>query len=270
MGIVEDIEEEISENYKVSTDVRLEEAYVTGAGDSFASSLVIEGKTNGKFKAIDPYDALSMNIDKPLIIISVSGKPRSNINLARKFKGKIKIYAITANPDSELARLSDEVIYLPYRPKRVLPGTLSFMMSLSALYNIAGVDEDKGCGKEFILEDKAFFIGKGENYGIAYFAYLKLAEIFGWSSNFERLEQFFHSPIFSSRSRQVIIFSSGDEREKEAERLMSIHLTECEGAFCNLRTLLKSLVYTMRAKGWNKIYFLEDKETLNISSRMIY
>ncbi|BDC18151.1 SIS domain-containing protein [Acidianus sp. HS-5] len=270
MEIIEDIEEEISQNYTVNTDVRLGEAYVTGAGDSFAASLVIEGKTKGKFRAIDPYDALWMNINKPLIIVSVSGKPKSNISLARKFKGRTKIYVITANPNSELAKLADEVINLPYKPKRVLPGTLSFMMSLSALYKIAGVEEDKGRDKEIILEDKAFFIGKGENYGIAYFAYLKLAEIFGWSSNFERLEQFFHSPIFSSRSREVVVFSSGDEREKTIKKLMNINLTECEGAFCNLRTLLKSLIYTMKSKGWNKIYFLEDKETLNISSTMIY
>ncbi|MDT7900651.1 MAG: SIS domain-containing protein [Acidianus sp.] len=270
MAIIEDIEEEISQNYKINSGVKLDEAYITGAGDSFAASLVIEGKTNGRFRAVDPYDALSMNIDKPLVIVSISGKPKSNINLARKFKGKTKIYAITANPESELAKLADEVIYLPYRPKRILPGTLSFMMSLSALYDIANVEEDKGCGKEITIEDRAFFVGKGENYGIAYFAYLKLAEIFGWSSNFERLEQFFHSPIFSSRSRQVIIFSSGDEREKEARKLMNVNLTECGGAFCNLRTFLKSLIFTMRIKNWNKIYFLEDKEMLNISSAMIY
>ncbi|AWR96611.2 SIS domain-containing protein [Acidianus sulfidivorans JP7] len=273
MNVIEEIEKELSETYKISTDLNLDSAFVTGAGDSYAASLVIEGKTKGRFKAIDPYDALDYdNLNKPLIIVSVSGKPKSNILLAKKFKGKTKIIVITANKNSLLANLADVTVELPYKSNNPLPGTLSFLMSISALYSIANEEEDKGEDKEIFLQNP-FFIGKAENYGVAYFSYLKMAEIFGFKSNYERLEQFCHSPIFSSRKSQIIILSSNDKREEQLKSLINytdVFKTRCEGAFCNTRTILKSIIYTMRKINWDKIYFLEDKNILSISSEIIY
>ncbi len=267
------INNELNTAYKIKTDINLDNAYVTGAGDSFAASLVIEEKTNGRFRAIDPYDALTYNnLDKPLIIVSVSGKPISNIKLAKKFSKKIKIIVITANESSELARLSDIVVKIPYSPKYPLPGTLSFLMSLSALYSIANVEEDKGEDKSFPLCNP-FFIGRGENFGVAFYAYLKMAEIFGQKSNYERLEQFCHSPIFSSKNSNIIIFSSNDERERKLNSLIDFanaYITNCEGAFCNTRTIIKSILNEMRKRNWNSVYFLEDKKILDVSSNMIY
>ncbi|AWR93376.1 SIS domain-containing protein [Acidianus brierleyi] len=267
------INEELNTQYKIKADINLDSAYVTGAGDSFAASLVIEGKTNGRFRAIDPYDALTYNeLDKPLIIVSVSGKPISNIKLAKKFSKKVKIITITANENTELAKLSDLIIKIPYSSKYQLPGTLSFLMSLSALYSIANIEEDKGTDDPFPLCNP-FFIGKGENFGIAFYAYLKIAEIFGQKSNYERLEQFCHSPIFSSKNGNVIILSSNDKRERKLYSLIdftNVYATKCEGAFCNTRTIIRSVLNEMQKKNWNKIYFLEDKKILDVSSKMIY
>jgi fructoselysine-6-P-deglycase FrlB-like protein len=266
------ISDELNTSYKIKADINLDSAYVSGAGDSFAASLVIEGKTNGRFKAIDPYDALAYSdLDKPLIIVSVSGKPISNIKLAKKFYNKTKIIAITANENSELAKLSSVVVKIPYSSQYVLPGVLSFLMSLSALYSIANIEEDKGEDKPFPISN-SFFIGKGENFGIAYYSYLKIAEIFGEKSNYERLEQFCHSPIFSSRNSNIVILSSKDERERKLRSLIDftdVYITNCEGAFCNARTLVRAILYEMQKKSWNKIYFLEDKKILDVSSKMI-
>lgn len=50
---VEEIENEMKKDFRVNIDLRLSEAYVVGAGDSYASALVAEGETGGRFKAMD-------------------------------------------------------------------------------------------------------------------------------------------------------------------------------------------------------------------------
>ncbi|WP_009989381.1 SIS domain-containing protein, partial [Saccharolobus solfataricus] len=215
------------------------------------------------------------NLDRPLVIVSVSGRPKSNILLATKFKGKTRLYVITANEDSQLARLADYLILIPYKPIIPLPGTLSFLMSLSAVYSLAGeqADEIKESGRLLNLANNPFFVGHKENYGIAYYAMLKFAEIFGYATNSERFEQFCHSPIFMTANRQIVLFRSDNEREKELINSIDYtdtQATDCSGAFCNSIILIKSIVNKMRKEKWDKIYFLENKKILNISSKMIY
>ena len=273
MDYIKLLEEELNTNYKISSNIQLDEGYVVGAGDSYAAGLVVEGKKKGKVIVLDPYEALDFNFDKPVIILSVSGKTKYNVLLAKKLRNKTRVIAVTANPYSPLAKESKEIVELPYRPKATLPGFLSFLMSLSALYSIFGLEEDKEQVKSFDIERFPFFVGKGENYGVAYFASLKMAEIFGELSNYERLELFVHAPIFSTRNRQIIIFSSGDEREKLLKNLIDytkVEMTGCEGAFCNTKSLLYSIILKMKKENWNRIYFLEDEKILNISSVMIY
>lgn len=275
MTYAELIENEITQNYRVITDLKLDKAYVTGAGDSYAVALTIEGKTKGRFRALDSFEALFYDeLELPLVIISVSGRPKSNILLAKKFKGKTKIYVITANEESELSKLADYIILIPYKPNQTLPGTLSFLMSLSAVYSLANVDEDKERDHNVIkLSNSPFFVGFGENYGIAYYAKLKLAEIFGYSSNSEKFEQFCHSPIFMTDKRQIILLRSGIEREEELIRSVDyteIAATKCKGAFCNAYAIIRSIIYKMKIENWDKIYFLENKKILGVSSHMIY
>lgn len=272
---VELIERELSQNYKINVDLKLERAYVAGAGDSYAVGLTIEGKTKGRFKALDPFEGLTYSdLEYPLVIVSVSGKPKSNIMLARKFKNKTKIYVITANEESELAKYADYLILIPYKSPIPMPGILSFLMSLSAIYSLAGEKEDETNNVNILnLSNNPFFVGYRESYGIAYYAMLKFAEIFGYSTNSERLEQFCHAPIFMTKDRQIVLYRNGIEREEEL--IKSINYTEilatnCSGAFCNALTIIKSIHHKMKKDNWDKIYFLENKKILDISSYMIY
>ena len=273
MDYIKLLEEELNTNYKINSNVQVDEGYIIGAGDSYAAGLVVQGKKKGKVFVLDPYEALDFNFDKPVVILSVSGKTKYNVLLARKLRNKTRVIAVTANLDSPLAKESKEVVELPYKPKARLPGFLSFLMSLSALYSIFGLEEDKGGAKGFDIETNPFFVGKGENYGVAYFASLKMAEIFGEPSSYESLELFVHAPIFTTRNRQIIIFSSGDDREKKLKDMIDytkVISTDCEGAFCNTKSLLYSIILKMKRENWNRIYFLEDEKILNISSEMIY
>jgi fructoselysine-6-P-deglycase FrlB-like protein len=91
----------------------------TGSGDSFASSLFAHYLSEMQAFAADPfelqlYPQVSMN--KTVFITSVSGKTRTNIQLARRVRGLAKKrVAITANPNSPLATECDDVIRLRYR-----------------------------------------------------------------------------------------------------------------------------------------------------------
>src|SRR3989441_5058886 len=77
-----------------------------GSGDSYATAVFAQELSRGESVASDPYELLT-NIrrvrGKNLVIISVGGRTRTNIELARKAKGISSTLAITANPESPLA-----------------------------------------------------------------------------------------------------------------------------------------------------------------------
>src|SRR5713101_488777 len=83
-----------------------------GSGDSYAAAVFAQELSRGEAIASDPYELLT-NIrrtrGKNLVIISVSGRTRTNIELAKKAKGIArKRLAVTAHPESSLARECDE------------------------------------------------------------------------------------------------------------------------------------------------------------------
>lgn len=269
---IEEIESEMKRDFKVKVDLRLEEAYVVGAGDSYASALVAEGETGGRFKAIDPYDGLSYSMtDRPVVFISVSGKPVFNVKLAQSLKGKTETFALTSNPTSVLSSSVDHVIEIPYSSVKPLPGTLSFLMTTYAILRIAGVNPDLEDTVVFPLGDHPFFVGSRGNYGVSYYAYLKMSEIFGSFSNAERTEQFCHSPIFSSKDRQTIIFGNS-QRERKLKELLGplAFITNVSNPLANAISLIYSVLKRMKETGWDKIFFLDCRKILNVSSTMIY
>ncbi|MGC9148866.1 MAG: SIS domain-containing protein [Sulfolobales archaeon] len=267
--MIRELLEEIQSNFVIETPHKLNKAYVAGAGDSFAAALAIEGRTRGRFRAVDPYEAQSYEIDLPLIIVSVSGRTRANIELAKRHKTKTKIYVITSNKESELAKLADELILIPYR-YRPVPGTLSFLMSLSALYSLAGEEIKIEYREPITMPKEPIFIGLGENFGIAYYAALKMYEIFGERALYERLELFFHAPIFISRNRDIVILSSGDPREDININFARIHRSGCREAFCNTIWVIRSIINRMVSENWDKAFYQESGDILDFSSRMIY
>src|SRR5438094_3801471 len=109
----------------------------TGSGDSYAAAVFAQELSQGESAASDPYELLQ-NIrrirGKNLVIISVSGRTKTNIELARKAKGiSTSTLAITANSESPLARECDDTLQLQYRTAGILTsGTISFTTGLLA------------------------------------------------------------------------------------------------------------------------------------------
>src|SRR6266700_6507950 len=113
----------------------------TGSGDSLASSLFAHYLSNMQAFAADPYELQlrpKVAKNKTVFITSVSGKTRTNIQLARKVKRVAKKrVAITANPTSPLVKECDDVIRLRYRSLGVLTSsTASFSASLLAVASL--------------------------------------------------------------------------------------------------------------------------------------
>lgn len=113
----------------------------TGSGDSLASSLFAHYLSHMQAFAADPFELQlypKVARNKTLFITSVSGKTRTNIQLAKSVRGLAKKrVAITANPESPLAKECDDVIRLRYRSPGILTsGTASFSASLLAVASL--------------------------------------------------------------------------------------------------------------------------------------
>jgi len=119
------------------------ELIFAGSGDSYAASVFAQELSEGQAIASDPYELLThirRIRGKSLVIISVSGRTRTNIELARKAKGiATSTLAITAYPESSLAGECDVTIQLKYRTTGILTaGTSSFTTSLLACAFLLG------------------------------------------------------------------------------------------------------------------------------------
>jgi fructoselysine-6-P-deglycase FrlB-like protein len=118
-----------------------------GSGDSYAAAVFAQELSQGESVASDPYELLTSIKRirrKNLVIISVSGRTKTNIELARKAKGiATNTLAITANPESLLARECDETLQLKYRTTGILTsGTASFTTTLLACAFLLGVSRE--------------------------------------------------------------------------------------------------------------------------------
>src|SRR5437016_10832727 len=152
--------------------------------------------------------------NKIIFITSVSGKTRTNIQLARTVRGLAKKrVAITANPESPLAKECDDVIRLRYRSLGILTsGTASFSASLLAVASLMRrlpkldslpVVERRAAGwaRRLRVHPNGGFLvgGSGTGYALAMYAAFKIHEVLGLSAQYQHTEQLGHSQLFSLR-----------------------------------------------------------------------
>jgi fructoselysine-6-P-deglycase FrlB-like protein len=274
----------------------------TGSGDSFASSLFAHYLSGMQAFAADPFELQlypKVTKNKTLFITSVSGKTRTNIQLARKVKGLAKErVAITANPNSPLARESDEVIQLRYRRSGTLTsGTASFSAALLAVASL--IRQLPKLDSLHIMEKRAaewarplwvlprggfMFVGSGTGYSLATYAAFKIHEVLGLPSQCQHTEQLGHSQLFSLHKKSdnlLFLAPSSDKKTSEVFRVLSksgFHsyllksgthdpvLATLQVMFC-----LQHLALNLgRKMGLQECAFLTDKKRLALSSRLIY
>jgi fructoselysine-6-P-deglycase FrlB-like protein len=274
----------------------------TGSGDSFASSIFVHYLSEMQAFAEDPYE-LQLNPkvakDKTVFITSVSGKTRTNIQLARKVKGVVKkCVAITANPKSPLAKECDDVIQLRYRRSGTLTsGTASFSACLLAVASL--IRRLPKLDSLPIMERRAaewarrlrvhprgefLFVGSGTGYALAMYAAFKIHEVLGLPAQYQHSEQLGHSQLFSLQEKSdnlLFLSPSLDKKTSEVYRVLSksgfnTYLLKSDRRDPILGTLqvmfcLQHLaLYLGRKLGLQECAFVTDKKRLALSSQLIY
>jgi glucosamine--fructose-6-phosphate aminotransferase (isomerizing) len=244
-----------------------------------------------------------------LYIVSVSGNTKSNI-LAAKIsrKQKIQTTAITANPESILAKNCDEIIELRYKSTGIpTSGTISFTSSLLCCLSLIGkinlldltwIYRQTNNEVENIIystPEKAssyVFLGEGILFPVAIYGSLKINEVFGIRSFAYHFEEFCHSPIFSIKKNDKMIILGNKEYDNTSDQKLNKKLkklgidstfVECTISKSNIKkmhvieTLLKSIIflqlYVVKQAARKRVkncFFLKNKDLLKLSSTSIY
>jgi len=214
----------------------------TGSGDSLASSLFAHYLSQMQALAADPYELQlhpKVAKNKTLFITSISGKTRTNMQLAKRVRGLAKKrVAITANPESPLAKECDDVIRLRYESLGILTsGTASFSASILAVASL--IRRLPKLDSLPVVERRAaewarrlrvhprgelLFVGSGTGYALAMYAAFKIHEVLGLPAQYQHTEQLGHSQLFSlqEKSDNLLFLSPGsDKKTSEVFRVLS-------------------------------------------------
>jgi len=274
----------------------------TGSGDSLASSLFAHYLSQMQASAADPHELQlypQACKSKTVFITSVSGKTRTNIQLAKAVEGLAKKrVAITANPKSPLAKECDDVIQLRYRSPGVLTsGTASFSTSLLAVASLIrrlpkldSLPIMERLAAEWVRRLRVhprgefLFVGSGTGYSLAMYAAFKIHEVLGISAQYQHTEQLGHSQLFTIREKSdnlLFLSPSPDRKTSEVFRAFSKTgfnanllrsdrrdpiLAALQVMFC----LQHLALYLGRRTGLEECAFVTDKKRLALSSRLIY
>ncbi len=283
-----------------------------GSGDSFVSGLIASYESNFNCLCMDPAEIIinpKLCTKKRVCFISISGKTKENILAARKAKRYCKeTIAITADPNSNLAKSCMKVIILKYQQsKQPISGTLGFILTtmtvlslinrtkkiinIKVIYQMAEKLSNQIIQKikNYFTLDKdqsILFLSNSTLFPISCYGALKVNEVFGLKSFAFSLEYFCHSPLFSiSNKDTLIIFSSKNNYiNKKAKKLDSLLNNRKFNSFFinipfnnNIEILLMSIFFIQlfiyglaREKKLKNFYFLKNKELLKISSKLIY
>ena len=272
-----------------------------GSGDSYAAAAFAQQLSTGQVAASDPYELLrriSSVRGKNLVIVSVSGKTRANVELARRAKrfARRRI-AITSNPDSPLANECDKTLALQYRRAETLTsGTISFTTSLIACALILGqlpktVNVRAALKKasqwarslRAVRRGSFVFTGSSVNYALSIYGAAKVREVLGEKAEAEYPEQLGHSRLFTidKRDDAVICLSSGRDHARQVHklldkngfrsRLLTVTGDNIVQTSLEVAIHLQQLALVLAEKrGMKECAFLGDPRKLKLSSRMIY
>jgi fructoselysine-6-P-deglycase FrlB-like protein len=273
-----------------------ERCVFTGAGDSFAAAMIAEYASNNKIRCVDPMDICVNPLivkDRFLYTLSISGNTRANVEAAKiANRYAAKTIAITANRESKLAKVCDEVIELKFRNASMLTaGSIGFTTSMLAclslvknvkignikkLFNAA--ESDRSRTK---LNDHVYILGSWITYPLAIYGCAKVYEVLGIRAQHTMLEQFCHMELFSVKKGDTILILSSDDKAKELSAKL---LDDGYNALVfkpRGKTLEENLVYysmllqlivlhNAKRLKLNECYFITNDRLRKTSSSLIY
>ncbi len=265
----------------------------TGSGDSLASAMLAESFSNFRVKSMDPLDLLknkSITKNKAVYFVSISGNTISNIRVAKQAKLAI---AITSKPQSRLANSCSSSILLQSSNSDVFTaGSISFLetaltcislvTSFAIPKNINIFKKAKSDAKHSRIGKRIFILGNMHTYPVAMYCAAKFYELLGYDAHFEKIEQFSHMELFSTKKDDtVIIFEEKNYHNSQlVQNLKNVGLNVIHPTLNSKNKISQIIYYTFysqllplfEAKKQKKkdCHFVLAKKLRTVSDNMIY
>ena len=266
-------------------------AMFSGSGDSLISSLLAESFSGGVVKAMDPLDLYrnkKLVKSKHVYFVSISGNTITNIKVAKIAK---KATAITSQPQSRLAKVSDRVIPLVSPNNGVFTaGSISFLESALTcislvkkitIPNVTLFAKAADSAKKAKISKRIFVLGNLYTFPLAMYCAAKFYEILGYDVHYVKIEQFSHMELFSAKKGDtVIIFDEKNPHTKQlGENLKKLGINVVhpdvpseklsQMIYCTFFSQLVPL-YEAKKKRKKDCHFVTAKKIRDVSNRMIY
>jgi fructoselysine-6-P-deglycase FrlB-like protein len=268
-----------------------------GSGDSFVAGLIAEYLTN-KCRCYSPSDLINSTLSdvKTYCFISVTGKTKANIELARRAKKSgLRTAAVTANENSKLAQVCDQVIPLNItRVKTPTAGFRTFVANVITCLQLLGMNLpnkfahwhktatwiSSKISESLVLPDNALYmLGNNLLYPIALYASFQMAEFFGTTAVAHKLEEFCHSPIFGLKKSHSVWFLGQNEKiysskiEGLGVRTSYIELYNSDAltqVFQSIFLVQNLMLLLAERYGYTELQYLLKADILKVSSDIIY
>ena len=306
MNFIESLRVDLHSQIKKLKSIRNEKLFdnciFVGSGDSQVVGLIVEFITNHTSLCYSPSDLLNSKFDdnKTYCFISVSGRTKSNITVARRAtQSGVNTIAVTMNKDSLLSQACKETIPIDFK-SQMTPITIfsNFTANVLTCLQIVGVKipdkfdtwhyngvqlsqnfRDSESFLNRINNMTLFILGNNILYPPALYASLKMTEFFGTTTVAHKLEEFCHSPIFGiTKSHRLWIFGQKEEliNQKLTKLGLKISYTELynQDPFSQLFEsifFVQNLMLLLAEKfGYTELNYLKKKPVLKTSSDLIY
>jgi fructoselysine-6-P-deglycase FrlB-like protein len=293
-----DFNSQIRELNNIRNRKLFDECIYVGSGDSYVAGLVVEYLTNHKCRCYSPSDIFNSNFikDKIYCFISVTGKTKANIEIARRAKqSDVRTVAVTLNEKSDLAQICDTVV-LPKITKRDTPtaGFSTFVANVVTCMQVSGITiphkfdiwykkaiqlSQNLLDSITVPEQTLYLLGNNILYAVALYASLQMAEFFGSTVVAHKLEEFCHSPIFGlKKSHDIWILGQNEEQIRRRLTCLRLRLSYTElynkDIFAQLFIsifFVQNLILLLAEKhGYTELQYVMMKNVLKASSDIIY
>lgn len=285
---------------------RLDHCVITGSGDSYVASLVTKYVSSYNAICCHPMDIVfnpAIVRNRKVYLVSLSGSTRATICAAKVAKKTaLRTIAVTARPESPLAKSSDDIILIRYNSTNIpTSGTIGFTASMLCclslvskvdyLSNVKNIYEESIVQADYLSNYEIkrstshIFLGNGVFFPAALYGSLKMNEVFGVRSLSYSLDEFCHSPIFSIKNKDRIIIVGSDTRDLDVSKTIMNQLAEINIVTfyvdCRKRSMIEGLLksifflqlYVVKLAVKNRLkdcYFLRNQRLLSLSSQLIY
>jgi len=274
-----------------------EECIYVGSGDSFVAGLIVEYLTQ-KCKCYSPSDLINSRLleGKTYCFISVTGKTKANIELARRAKESgLKTVAVTANENSKLAQVCDQLVPLNIiKVKTPTAGFRTFVANVITCLQLLGisppnkfniwhkkaVELSSNLSESMTLpQDTIYVLGNNLLYPLALYTSFQMAEFFGTTAVAHKLEEFCHSPIFGlKKSHHILILGQNEKIYSSSLEGLGLpvyysELYNSDGVAQEFQSifLVQNLMLQLADKyGITELQYLSKEGILNTSSDIIY